>query len=272
MTTMNKAQDNLKELVRSKYSEIAEKSTAGMDAGCCGPSASDCCDPVGNSISMAESYTDLVGYQPEADLKLGCGIPVEFAGLEPGQNVLDLGSGAGNDLFVARSVVGDSGRLTGLDFSDAMNEKARRNAEKLGYGNMEFIGGDIEAMPLESDRFDVVLSNCVLNLVPDKQKAFSEIYRVLKPGGHFSISDIVVEGQVPESVQKAAEAYVGCVSGAMQKSDYMDLVKKAGFHDAAIRKEREIKIPEEWLENEGVDTRHREPLRVLSITVTGTRS
>ncbi len=270
MTTMNKAQDNLKELVRSKYSEIAEKSSAGMDAGCCGPSASDCCDPVGNSISMAESYTDLVGYQPEADLKLGCGIPVEFAGLEPGQAVLDLGSGAGNDLFVARSIVGDSGRLTGLDFSDAMNEKARLNAAKMDFKNMEFVTGDIEAMPLASDQFDVVLSNCVLNLVPDKQKAFSEIYRVLKPGGHFSISDIVVEGQVPESVQRAAEAYVGCVSGAIQKADYIDLVTKTGFRDVEIRKEREITIPQEWLEKEGAHSIPREPLRVLSITVTGT--
>ncbi len=277
--SFNEESKKLKTLVRDKYSEIAEKSEIGEAAGCCGPS--DCCDPgtveqAGDGIYfdiMAESYEGLEGYQPDADLSLGCGIPIEFAGLKPGQSVLDLGSGAGNDIFVARSVVGETGRLTGLDFSEAMTRKARVNADKMGYDNVEFIIGDIENMPLKSGRFDVVLSNCVLNLVPDKRTAFDEIFRVLKPGGHFSISDIVLEGTIPEPIQKAAEAYVGCVSGAIQKEDYLEIVRASGFSDVTVRKEREIVIPQDWLvrllgeEQASIFKAHL--FRVLSITLNG---
>ena len=277
--SFNEESKKLKTLVRDKYSEIAEKSEIGEAAGCCGPS--DCCDPgaveqAGDGIYfdiMAESYEGLEGYQPDADLSLGCGIPIEFAGLKPGQSVLDLGSGAGNDIFVARSVVGETGRLTGLDFSEAMTRKARVNADKMGYDNVEFIIGDIENMPLKSGRFDVVLSNCVLNLVPDKRTAFDEIFRVLKPGGHFSISDIVLEGTIPEPIQKAAEAYVGCVSGAIQKEDYLEIVRASGFSDVTVRKEREIVIPQDWLvrllgeEQASILKAHL--FRVLSITLNG---
>ena len=279
MKSENEESRKLKALVREKYSEIAVQSEKGEAAGCCDPVG--CCDPgtreqTGDGIYfdiMAESYEGLEGYQPDADLSLGCGIPIEFAGLKPGQSVLDLGSGAGNDIFVARSVVSETGRLTGLDFSEAMTRKARANAKKMGYDNVDFITGDIEEMPLESGRFDVVLSNCVLNLVPDKKTAFTEIFRVLKSGGHFSISDIVLEGTIPEPIQKAAEAYVGCVSGAIQKDDYLEIVRASGFADVTVRKEREIAIPQDWLvrllgeEQAAVLNEHH--FRVLSITLNG---
>ena len=283
MTTksVNEESNKLKALVRDKYSEIAEKSKKDDAAGCCGPTS--CCDPgtgvqSGDGIYfdiMAESYEGLEGYQPDADLSLGCGIPIEFAGLKPGQSVLDLGSGAGNDIFVARSAVGETGRLTGLDFSEAMIRKARDNAEKMGYENVDFITGDIEEMPLESGWFDVVLSNCVLNLVPNKKTAFAEIFRVLKPGGYFSISDLVLEGTSPRPIQKAAEAYVGCISGAIQKEEYLGIVRASGFADVTVRKEREIVIPQNWLvrllgEEQAsiIETHH---FRVLSITICGNK-
>ena len=279
MKSQKEESKKLKALVREKYSEIALLSDEGEAAGCCGPTG--CCNPgtrdqTGDSTYfniMAESYEGQKGYQRDADLSLGCGIPVEFADFKPGQSVLDLGSGAGNDIFVARSLVGETGRLTGLDFSEAMIRKARANAEKMGCENIDFIVGDIEDIPLESGRFDVVLSNCVLNLVPDKRTAFAEIFRVLKSGGHFSISDIVLEGTIPEPIQKAAEAYVGCVSGAMQKEEYLEIVRSGGFSNVLVRKEREIVIPHDWLirllgeEQATILKTHH--FRVLSITING---
>ena len=279
MESENKNSQKLKDLVREKYSEIAEKSDRGDVPDCCGPAG--CCESTTGKQTvagtyfdiMAESYEGLEGHLSDADLSLGCGLPVAFAGLKPSQSVLDLGSGAGNDIFIARSIVGDRGRLTGLDFSEAMTRKARANAEKMGYDNIYFITGDIEDMPLETGGFDVVLSNCVLNLVPDKKSAFSEIFRVLKSGGLFSISDIVLEGSIPESIQEAAEAYVGCVSGAMQKEEYLEIVRAGGFSDVTIRKEREIVIPQEWfvqlLGEQQATTLDSLSFRVLSITLNG---
>jgi len=254
---------DVKEIVKQKYSDIARDS----GESCCSPT--NCCgdDEVFNI--MAESYETLDGYNPDADLSLGCGIPVEYAGLEPGQSVLDLGAGAGNDLFVARSVVGETGQLTGLDFSVEMLLKAERNRKKLGYANMRFVQGDIENMPLPQNEFDVVLSNCVLNLVPDKKAAFSEIYRVLKPGGHFSISDIVLEGEISDVVRKSAELYAGCVSGAIEKEEYLHIVEETGFEEIDIRKEREIHIPEEWLKAKFGESMSLGNAKVLSITLFG---
>ncbi len=279
----NNKSNPLKKLVRNKYNAIASLPGADQEANCCEPTG--CCAPANKNSSqndvifsvMAESYDGLDGYQPEADLHLGCGIPIEYAGLKPGQSVLDLGSGAGNDLFVARSIVGSTGRLFGLDFSEKMIQKARLNAQKPGYGNMEFISGDIEDMPFDDNQFDVVLSNCVLNLVPDKHRAFSEIHRVLKRGGNFSISDIVLEGNVPEPIQNAAEAYVGCVSGATQKTDYLEIVRKTGFSAITIQKEREIIIPPNWFaqvlgEQDVCRLKSSDTFRVLSITLTGVKA
>ena len=178
---------------------------------------------------------------------LGCGLPTEFAGIKPGDSVLDLGSGAGNDCFIARTIVGETGQITGLDFSEEMLEKAKQNLKKAGFTNMEFVRGDIEDIPLPDSTFDVVLSNCVLNLVPDKQKAFSEIYRVLKPGGHFCISDVVINGQLPAELKEAAEMYAGCVSGATEKQEYLKIIEKQGFSQVEIHKEKPIVIPENIL-------------------------
>jgi arsenite methyltransferase len=217
---------------------------------------------------MAESYTELDGYNPDADLRLGCGIPVEFAGLRPGLHVLDLGSGAGSDLFVARAVVGETGMLTGIDFSEEMCRKARENVRKMGYKNIRIVTGDIEEMPFGDNLFDVILSNCVLNLVPDKQRAYSEMYPGAASGGTFQHLRHCDGGQAcPSQLREAAEAYVGCVAGAMQKDEYLETVRSAGFTDVAIRKEREIALPTS-LFNRKTDSAVA-GFRLLSITLTG---
>ncbi|HDS07636.1 MAG TPA: arsenite methyltransferase [Bacteroides sp.] len=238
-----KAED-LKLIVQDKYAEIASKSQSGNRSSCCG--AEGCCDETDYSM-LSEDYTALEGYNPEADLGLGCGLPTAFAGIKKGDHVLDLGSGAGNDCFVARTLVGEEGRVTGLDFTDAMLEKAERNLEKTGFTNLAFVKGDIEKMPLPDNTYDVVISNCVLNLVPDKRKAFGEIYRVLKPGGHFCISDVVLEGALPEKIREAAEMYAGCVSGALQKQEYLAIIREAGFTGMVIHAERKTDIPDDML-------------------------
>ena len=216
-----KAED-LKFIVQEKYGEIASQSKIQNQSSCCGGTA--CCDDMDYTI-FSDDYTKLEGYNPDADLGLGCGTPTEYAGIKKGDHVLDLGSGAGNDCFVARTIVGEAGHVTGIDFTEAMLEKANINLTKTGFKNIEFKKGDIEAMPLPDNTFDVVISNCVLNLVPDKQKAFDEIYRVLKPGAHFCISDVVINGVLPQGLQEAAEMYAGCVSGAIPKNDYLEIVK-----------------------------------------------
>jgi ubiquinone/menaquinone biosynthesis C-methylase UbiE len=235
----------LKELVKEKYSQIASQGLEQNKTSCCGATSSCCGDEV-YSI-MSEDYTKLEGYNPDADLGLGCGVPTEFAQMKEGDTVVDLGSGAGNDAFVARRILGDKGKVIGIDFSEAMLERARANVDKLGYNNIEFRQGDIERMPLTANKADVVISNCVLNLVPNKENVFKEIFRVLKPNGHFSISDIVLVGQLPEKLQKAAEMYAGCVSGAIQKQDYLDLIKRTGFTNINLQKEKQIIIPDEIL-------------------------
>jgi len=231
---------DLKAIVKEKYSKIANQPKTQNETSCCGRTG--CCDSVDYTI-FSDDYSNLEGYNSDADLGLGCGIPTEFTHLKPGDSVLDLGSGAGNDCFVARAIVGESGKVTGLDFTEAMIEKARKNNEKLGYRNVEFVKGDIEEMPLHDNSFDVIISNCVLNLVPDKEKAFKEIYRVLKPGGHFCVSDVVISGDLPEKIKEDAEMYAGCVSGSIQKDDYMQIIKEQNFKEIEIKKEKEIDIP-----------------------------
>jgi arsenite methyltransferase len=231
--------EQLKELVRERYSAIALRDKTTNESSCCG---SGCCTIETTNI-MTDDYTTLEGYNPDADLGLGCGLPTQFAGIKKGDVVIDLGSGAGNDCFVARAETGESGKVIGIDFSSAMIDRARVNAEKLGYNNVEFRFGDMEKLPVTSGIADVVVSNCVLNLVPDKAGVFGEIYRVLKPGGHFSISDIVLLGILPPEIRDAAEMYVGCVAGAIQKSDYLGLIESAGFKNIAIQKEKPIVGP-----------------------------
>ncbi len=233
----------LKDLVKEKYGEIALQTKQQNESSCCG-SGSGCCSTVDFAV-MAEDYTKLSGYVADADLGLGCGLPTEFAQIKSGDTVVDLGSGAGNDAFVARSIVGESGRVIGVDMTEPMIEKAGKNADKLSFHNVEFRLGDIENMPIEDSVADVVVSNCVMNLVPNKEKAFSETFRILKNGGHFSISDIVLKGELPESLRKSAEMYAGCVSGAQQMDDYLNTIRNAGFVNIAVQKEREITIPNE---------------------------
>jgi ubiquinone/menaquinone biosynthesis C-methylase UbiE len=220
---------------------------------------------------MADDYKNLDGYYKDADLGLGCGVPTEFALMQEGHTVLDLGSGAGNDVFVARRQVGENGKVFGIDMTDEMIEKARQNAVKLGYDNVEFVKGEIENMPLNNNLVDVVISNCVLNLVPDKDKAFSEIYRVMKPGGHFSISDIVLKGFLPDNVKMVAEMYAGCISGALQMEDYIGIVEKTGFKNIKVQKSKKIQIEDEvlnkFMSKEEIDAYRSKEVGVLSITL-----
>jgi arsenite methyltransferase len=236
--------EELKEVVKSKYNRIAQKSDERKSCCCCG--GSDSKSDIESSL-FNDDYSGLSGYNPDADLQLGCGIPTAFAEIRKGDTVLDLGSGAGNDAFVAREIVGAEGKVIGLDFAEAMLIKARKNTNRLGFTNVEFFKGDIEEMPLQDSVADVVISNCVLNLVPDKEKAFRQIYRVLKPTGHFCVSDVVISGDLPESLLKDATMYAGCVSGALKKEEYLDVISKAGFKNIQIRKEKEVWLPDELL-------------------------
>ncbi len=258
---------NIKEIVRQKYSRIALQSST---SGCCGTTGG--VDGVDYSV-FSEDYDKTKGYVPDADLGLGCGIPTEFAGLKPGHHVLDLGSGAGNDCFVARAEVGDSGWVTGLDFSGEMLSKAWLNNQKLGFANVDFVEGDIETMPFENDRYDVIISNCVLNLVPDKTTAFQQIIRVLKPGGHFCVSDVVIVGDLPDKLRESAEMYAGCVSGAVQMQEYLDIIEQAGFINVTINKQKVVHIPDEILKS-FLDAKEYDDFKsgdtgLFSITVTG---
>lgn len=259
----------LKELVREKYGEIAAQLKQQNETSCCGATSSCCGDEVYNI--MADDYTKLEGYNPDADLGLGCGLPTAFAKIKESDTVIDLGSGAGNDCFVARSAAGEKGKIIGIDFTEKMIERARDNAEKLGYNNVEFRQGDIESMPVTSNKADVIVSNCVLNLVPNKHKVFSEVFRVLKPGGHFSISDIVLEGILPPQLKQAAEMYAGCVAGAIQKKDYLGIIEETGFANITLQKEKKIIVPDEilleYLSTDELGQLKESNLGIYSITV-----
>ncbi len=262
-----KAED-LKMIVREKYGEIARKSNVQNTSCGCG---SSCCGSEVEYTVFSENYGGLNGYNPEADLGLGCGIPTEFARIKPGDKVIDLGSGAGNDCFVARALTGEIGLVIGIDMTKEMIKKARANVAKLGFTNVEFRMGDIENMPVDDDTADVVISNCVLNLVPDKKKAFAEIYRVLKPGGHLSVSDIVIKGDLPVEVKEAAEMYAGCVSGAIQMEDYLDIMKNAGLNKVTIQKSRQDLLPDDllldYITPEQLKTFKQSGFGIFSITV-----
>jgi SAM-dependent methyltransferase len=233
----------VKDMVRQKYAEIAFQSKEKNESSCCG---SSCCSTEVYNI-MADDYNELDGYNPDADLGLGCGLPTQFAKIKKGDVVIDLGSGAGNDAFVARHETGETGKVIGIDFTPAMLERARQNAEARGFNNVEFREGDIENMPVTANTADVIVSNCVLNLVPNKDGVFKEIFRTLKPGGHFSISDIVLEGALPDQIKDAAEMYAGCVAGAIQKKNYLQLIESNGFNKITIQKNKAIVIPDDIL-------------------------
>lgn len=262
-------ENELKELVKEKYSQIANQSIEQNLSSCCGATAG--CGTDEKYTIMADDYSTLEGYNPDADLGLGCGIPTQYAKIKEGDTVIDLGSGAGNDAFVARRYAGEKGKIIGIDFSGAMIERARTNVDKLGFNNIEFRQGDIEKMPVSSNKADVILSNCVLNLVPNKKNVFAEVFRVLKPKGHFSISDIVLNGKLPDGLQRAAEMYAGCVSGAIPKDDYLSIIHQAGFVNISLLKEKKIIIPDDillqYIGAEELDEMKKTDPGIYSITV-----
>jgi SAM-dependent methyltransferase len=243
MSNKEKTAEELKQAVKEKYSQISDQPMDFNVSSCCG--AGENSDEVYNI--MTDDYSEVEGYNPDADLGLGCGLPTQFAKIKEGDTVVDLGSGAGNDCFVARHETGGAGKVIGIDFAEPMIAKARKNADKLEYNNVEFRYGDIEDMPVSDNIADVIVSNCVLNLVPDKPKVFAEIFRTLKPGGHFSISDIVLVGDLPDALREDAEMYAGCVAGAIQKQIYMGHIKEQGFENITIQKEKTITIPDDIL-------------------------
>ena len=259
--------EGIKEMVKQKYAEIALQNQETNASSCCG--SGGCSTEVYNI--MTDDYDHLEGYNPDADLKLGCGLPTEFAKIKKGDYVVDLGSGAGNDCFVARAETGESGKVVGIDFTPEMIEKARNNADKLGFNNVEFRLGDIENIPLMSNVADVVVSNCVMNLVPNKPKAFAEVQRILKPTGHFSISDIVLVGDLPEKIKNAAEMYAGCVASAIQMEDYLKIIENSGFKNMTLQKKKPIIVPDDILKNylneEEIQQYKDSTTRIYSITV-----
>ena len=259
--------EEIKEMVKQKYAEIALQNQDTNASSCCG--SGGCSTEVYNI--MTDDYDHLEGYNPDADLKLGCGLPTEFAKIKTGDYVVDLGSGAGNDCFVARAETGETGKVVGIDFTPEMIEKARNNADKLGFNNVEFRLGDIENIPLMSNVADVVVSNCVMNLVPNKPKAFAEVQRILKPTGHFSISDIVLVGDLPEKIKNAAEMYAGCVASAIQMEDYLKIIENSGFKNITLQKKKPIIVPDDILKNylneEEIQQYKDSTTRIYSITV-----
>lgn len=262
-----KTQNEIKEIVKEKYGSIARE--VKEEKGCCCGGSKKIVD----YTIFSDDYSKLDGYSKDADLGLGCGLPTEFADLKKGDIVVDLGAGAGNDVFVARSIVGDSGKVIGIDMTEEMIDLANENKNKLGFSNVDFRLGEIEDLPVDKDSTDVVISNCVLNLVPDKSKAFYEIHRILKQGGHFCVSDIVLVGNLPEGLKKSAEMYAGCVAGALQQDDYIGIINKTGFKNVEIKKTKTITIPDEilaqYLTDEQLSEYNNSGIGIFSITVVG---
>lgn len=265
-----KTQNEIKEIVKEKYGSIAREVKEEKSC-CCGGGSKKVVD----YTMFSDDYSKLDGYSKEADLGLGCGLPTEFADLKKGDIVVDLGAGAGNDVFVARSIVGDSGKVIGIDMTEEMIDLANKNKEKLGFTNIEFRLGEIDDLPIDENSIDVVISNCVLNLVPNKKRAFSEIHRILKQNGHFCVSDIVLVGNLPEGLKKSAEMYAGCVAGALQKDDYIGIINKTGFKNVEIKQTKTITIPDDilikYLNEEQLANYNNSGIGIFSITVVGNK-
>lgn len=263
-----KTQNEIKEMVKEKYGTIAKESNKEKGCGCCGDSKK-----IVDYTIFSDDYSKLDGYSKEADLGLGCGLPTEFADLKKGNTVVDLGAGAGNDVFVARSIIGDTGKVIGIDMTEEMIDLANKNNEQLGFTNVDFRLGEIEDLPVDEDSTDVVISNCVLNLVPDKEKAFAEIYRILKKDGHFCVSDIVLVGNLPEGLKKSAEMYAGCVAGALQQDEYIGIIHNTGFKNVEIKQTKTITIPDDilikYLNEEQLSEYNSSGIGIFSITVVG---
>ena len=268
---MKKNNEELKLLVKEQYSQLAMDSDALKSGCCCGTTPTKESKRV--FTIMSEDYSHLKGYEPDADLGVGCGIPTQYSKIKKGDTVVDLGSGAGNDCFIAREEVGDLGKVIGIDFSPQMIAKAETNRLKRGYQNIQFIEGDIENMPLDDNIADVVVSNCVINLLPQKNLIFKEIHRVLKPNGHFCVSDVVLDGHFPKEFTNSAAMYAGCIASAIQQDDYLSEIRKAGFKSVTIEKTKTIHIPDEVLNehlSRSVISQYKAgEVGIYSITVTG---
>jgi arsenite methyltransferase len=260
--------EEIKQVVKEKYGEIAAKNQQGCGCGCNSKSNKI----VGYTV-MQDEYDHLDGYVVDADLGLGCGVPTEYAGIKKGDTVVDLGSGAGNDVFVARSIAGDEGKVIGIDFTEEMIHKANANKFRTGFKNVEFKIGEIENIPLQNNAADVVISNCVLNLVPDKRKAFAEIFRILKPGAHFCVSDIVLKGELPVGLRKSAVMYAGCVAGALQQDEYLGIIEETNFKNIEIKRTKVIELPDEvlkeYLNYSEIQKFRNNKIGIFSITVVG---
>jgi len=268
-------EDRIKEIVREKYAEFAR-----TERSCCaaGDTAS-CCSPESVSKEIGYKDDDLKAVPQGANLGLGCGNPVAIASLKEGEVVLDLGSGAGFDCFLAANKVGKNGRVIGVDMTPEMIEKARQNAKKGSYENVEFRLGEIENLPAADNSVDVVISNCVINLAPNKSRVFNEAFRVLRPGGRFMISDMVLTKELPSVVKESVEAYVGCVAGAIKKEEYLETIRAAGFREIQTIDETPFPIEvigndpttKEIIEKSGLQQNGMEDLAgsVLSISVCG---
>ena len=259
---MNTDQE-IKESVKEKYSQIAkgEVVVIATKDSCCGPSPSSCCGTASDSlVQMSLDYNpeDLASVPDGADLGLGCGVPTAFADFKEGFTVLDLGSGAGIDVFIASRYIGKTGKAIGVDMTPAMVEKAKSNAQKINATNVEFRLGEIEALPVESNSVDRAISNCVINLVPSKENAFREIYRVLKSGGKFTVSDIVIDGIMSERNRRDAALWAGCISGAIDRNEYISIIHNVGFINVEIVSEKKHDYD-------------KDDVSLFSITVSGTK-
>jgi ubiquinone/menaquinone biosynthesis C-methylase UbiE len=261
-------QATVKEIVKQKYGAIAEQSKTSQNKCGCGCQSTK---KIVDYTIMSDDYSNLDGYAQDADLGLGCGLPTEFANITEGDKVLDLGAGAGNDVFVASKIVGDSGHVIGIDMTEEMIGLANKNKSKLEINNVDFKLGEIEKLPIENNSTDVVISNCVLNLVPNKEKAFSEIFRVIRDGGHFCVSDIVIVGDLPEGLRKSSEMYAGCIAGAVQKNEYLEIIKNTGFNNIEIKQSKTITIPDEilnqYLSDQQLIDYKQSNIGIFSITV-----
>jgi arsenite methyltransferase len=247
---------NIKEVVKEKYGQAATRVTAGARSSCCGGAAAleGSCDPITSNLYTGDQTTELPEQAVQASL--GCGNPTALAKLQPGEIVLDLGSGGGIDVLLSAKRVSPGGKAYGLDMTDEMLALARENQRKSGVTNVEFLKGEIENIPLPDNSVDVVISNCVINLSADKQKVLREAFRVLKPGGRFAVSDVVVRGTVPEEVRRSMELWIGCIAGALKDSEYITKLAKAGFDDIDIEPTRVYSIDDarQFLSGQGVDT------------------
>jgi len=226
----------IKEFVKERYGKIAKSGESCCPSCECGPS------PVELGKKIGYSEKDLENVPEASNMGLGCGNPVALASLKEGETVLDLGSGGGIDVYLAAKKVGFKGKVIGVDMTEEMIHRARAAAAKYGYTNVEFRLGEIESLPIEYNSVDVVISNCVINLSPDKERVFREAYRVLKPGGRIMISDLVTEGRLPEEIKKSFDAWAGCIAGALEKNEYLDAIRKAGFKDVRIASESSYDI------------------------------